>query len=377
MGPRYDGGKSPLSAPVSQRFFEGYTLAQACLHGRSSDTIVTPAGGVSTVHEMREALAICGYTPEQFAAASSDAMDKVLRRLERLLLKRQKDAGIPPMTSERAREIWGDGIQERDDLHQSLRIWADGPLKLEKPQGSSLHHLCRYDLEHGGRYGTILHEMDLQPFVVENDWGRAVPLVKGEWRLPFQHICWEFRISGVRVLAFTDATDVEYPVMILAYGRDRVWVGDDHKYTLHQDRLSDSPLVVNQRTPFRKVAAAVFANIRASCIMLDAQVAHDDEVRAPEALVRRAQRDRVAPPRNYRVVRLLRRAPRAGHRGGTSVGGHKQGGHWRPGRWLHYSDQDSGQVQYVNDGGFFVSKSWQRWHFAGDPNRIIEREYRL
>jgi len=44
---------------------------------------------------------------------------------------------------------------------------------------------------------------------------------------------------------------------------------------------------------------------------------------------------------------------------------------------VHYDDQDSGQVQYTNDGGFIVSKTWRRWHFAGDPKNIIHKEYRL
>lgn len=275
----------------------------------------------------------------------------------------------------------------RTALHVRLRAWNAGPLKLERPQGSSLHHLADYDAGNTP-LGEDDPEMvrrwfaDCQIVLVENDWGAAVPEIEGEWRVPFAFICWEFRISGVRVLAFTEA-DREPNIMWCCYGADGHWVVDDFRYELGCPALprgikkSDVDAV-----EFRRVAAMVYNTIRASCIMLDAQVARHEPVVASSKLVERRAREGRAPPRNHYVVRLLHQEQRSYHRarsagGGVGVARSPQRGHWRKGTWVHYDDQDSGQVQYANKGGFMVSKTWRRWHFAGNPNDIIHKEYRL
>jgi hypothetical protein len=83
--------------------------------------------------------------------------------------------------------------RERERVHREiLRPWALGPLIMERPQGSSLHHLLDYDLENtpGKMADTIIRCDDTQDIVVENDWARVVPAhIAGEWRLPFEHCC--------------------------------------------------------------------------------------------------------------------------------------------------------------------------------------------
>lgn len=382
-GARYDGSINPLDKVPTWR--EGATLAIALLFANDHDELYTPGGAVATRAQFVSYISAFYHTPETFSKLSTSEQDRIVRIIERKLLKRMKERGLKPMTHARVKAMEAEEIA-RTKLHQSLNLgWARKPLLLERPpQGGSLHHLIRYDNENNnGQLASVIHDKDLQSFVVENDWGKLVPKSKGEWRLPFEKICWEFRISGVRVMVVT-VVHQGVSCMYMIYGKDKQWVADDYLYAIDQDGFKGSPhestriKVKDDAVEFYAVAAMVYANIRASCIMLDANVAEGAKVEPNPELVKRAVRDNVAPPRLHHVVRLLRR-PNYKHRsrGNGESEGHRQRGHWRPGRWLHYDTQDSGQEKYVNDGGFWVSKSWQSWHFAGDPNNIIEKEYRL
>jgi hypothetical protein len=257
---------------------------------------------------------------------------------------------------------------------------------LERPQGSSLHHLADYDRGTGtGKVGRDIGEWfgQCQIVLVENDWGAAVPQIEGEWRVPFAFICWEFRISGVRVLAFTEA-DKEPNIMWCCYGADGHWVVDDFRYELGCPTLPRGIAKPGVNAyEFRRVARMCYDTIRASCIMLDAHVAHHERIVASVKLSERRAREGRAPLRDHYVVRLLHSEQRAYHvartKGSPLGSGNRapQRGHWRKGTWVHYDDQDSGRVQYTNDGGFVVSKTWRRWHWAGDPNNIIHKSYKL
>lgn len=274
--------------------------------------------------------------------------------------------------------------QARTALHVRLREWAVGKLVLERPSGSSLHHLMDYDVANSQQALVCRLFQDSQIVLVENDWGAAVPEIDGEWRVPFEFICWEFRVTGVRVLAFTDMGN-EPGHMYVVYGADGHWVMDDFKYELGCAALPRGVAWPgSDAQEFRRVAKMCYDTIRASCIMLDAQVADRTHVPAPVKLVERRAKEGRSPLRDHYVVRLLNQDRRAhvvarSAGGGVSVAGARspQRGHWRKGTWVHYDDPDSGQVKYPNDGGFVVSKTWRRWHFAGDPRNIISKEYRL
>jgi hypothetical protein len=285
-------------------------------------------------------------------------------------------------------------VERRNALHARLRrTWLDPDHELahERPRGSSLHYLLDYDREHTrGAFAKDFPTDDCQVVLVEHDW--TVPPVEGEWRLPFSLVCWEFRIDGVRVLAFTDVEGGtgDDALMYLVYGADDAWVIDDAVYDISHECTTLPPARFHnarhngnggQSVEFRRVASYVFDRIRAVCIMLDARVAGHETVQASEALGQRRAREGRAPLRDYYVVRLFgtehrsyAQRPRvAGKMTETRA---PQRGHWRRGTWVHYDDPDSGEVQYPNDGGFIVSKTWRRWHFAGDPNNIIHRELR-
>lgn len=363
-------------------------LANVILEGKSSDRVVWYLSSqsdehiVTTVGKIIEVMETVLRERYKNHAEMKDldlvARVRVFREVGARLAKIVGTAPSP--------EVLRAAQEARNALHKSLRTWALGPLVMERPQGSSLHHMIDYDpAQTEGLAGrSILQSSDMQSFVVENDWGKAVPPVSGYWRVPYGEICWEFRISGVRCLALTVA-DREPGVMFLVYGRDGHWVGDDYQYELGCPELPRGELLDTRRpdpVEFRRVAKMCYDAIRAACIMLDAHVAHNEKVAASPSLVERRAREGRAPLRDHYVVRLIRQQGRHVHHRARSAGYDTEGrapqrGHWRAGTYVHFDDQDSGQEQYVNDGGFIVSKTWRRWHFAGDPNNIIQKEYRV
>lgn len=378
-------------------------LSEALLEGGELDEVTLPGSRLSvSLKGVREVLWNWKkLTPVQFAALPRREQDNIVRKLRLKLeteFRRQHPDKWKAVAARDDHKKMVTMEQERDRIFREVLVpWSRGPLKLEKPQASSLHHLLDYDQVHtDGTFAEgLLSDWNLQTFVVENDWARAAPpMVRGEeWILPFPLCSWEFRVSGVRVITFTDAESynanpslVGYPTLFSVYGAKGHWVMDDYVYAMGSDGVRGVPHQLASGSgqtivEFRAVNEMIHREIRASCIMLDAEVCHKEKVCASAPLVQRAKQERRQPPRSYMVVRLLNRKTRThSHRprvAGPVNAKTPQRGHWRRGTWVHFDDQDSGQVQYVNDGGFVVSKTWRRWHFAGDPNNIIEREFRL
>lgn len=367
------------------------TLCEVLRRGKNTDPLkwITESRQTinCTVADLRRAIG--GAAEIAAVLSTTDAEEKVrlCRRVSKYLLKNTRFT----CDDEDAKRF----VQERTDVHGSLRAWNRGELRLEKPQSSSLHHLLAYDAITASNPERERLYDDCQCVLVENDWGASVPPISGEWRTPYPVMCWEFRISGVRVLAFTDANDDEFTnaSLWMVYGKDRHWVIDDFSYEVghpalppgraHRQRY-EGDRGRSDDYEFRRVATVVYDCIRAVCIMREAAVAEQHLVRED-----RGRQDRTAPtgavrkhpPRDYYVVRLVhaeRRAHRQRVAGSAGYSGTRapQRGHWRAGTWVHFDDQDSGRVQYANDGGFVVSKTWRPWHFAGDPNNIIHKEYR-
>lgn len=389
IGRRYDGGRSPLGMGPP-KLLAG-TLSMALLSGADSDSIMLP-GVVWTIKlgELRLAIpGILGISVEAFTRIQGPRQDELTRKLRRVVERRMRQQHPGLIEKFESDHAWKLSSAQRERVHREiLRPWSAGPLRLEHPQGSSLHHLLRYDEENtpGGFQKIIISKNDTQCLVVENDWARVVPSgIVGEWRLPFEHCCWEMRISGVRVLTFTDAEDDENPSMFSVYGADGHWVASDHRYYLARDGLrAEAMFSSGVNVEFRRVSQMVRDAVRAACIMLDAGVC--ERVGATTVVARQSTIEgRVTvsnhAPRYHEVVRLLREDRRihlARRVSETSRGeSAPQRGHWRRGTWVHYDDPDSGAEQYADSGGFWHSRTWRRWHFAGDPRNIIEREYRL
>jgi hypothetical protein len=270
------------------------------------------------------------------------------------------------------------GCLERTELHLSLREWAAGDLRLEHPQASSWHHLMEYEkIEEDHGYAKVLKNEPPQLFVVERDWARAFAgynLNDGDSPLPYNHCVFEFRISGVRVMAvYHESGDI----MFCIYGRGGVWVCDDYTYSISTG-TSKLSVRASDNVEFVRVAKLVRDNVRVACIMVDADIAEKTEVKASGVLIKKRAYQGKHPPRDHYVIDLKHKHKRAAP--GSRTGGsplYHQRGHFRRGTWVHYPDPNSGQVRYTDDHGIELSRTWRHWHFAGDPNNIIEREYRL
>lgn len=314
-----------------------------------------------------------GYTFDGVMRMKEGQRAKVLRKL--MIAARSEEKEKELLLKELADTDELPGAKERTELHRELRAWADGPLKLEHPQGSSFHHMLEYDVVIGGNFVKSTPP-DLQIFVVERDWARAFAgydLSEGECPMPFPHCLFEFRISGVRVLAFFDDQR-----MVCIYGRGGVWVADDFSYLRDGTHIQRRTLSVHNKWEFPRVNKMVLENVRVACIMVDANVAQAVAREASSTLVAQRTRAGRQPPRNHYAVDLKRRVRYGAAARGQNVGTRApQRGHFRRGTWVHYQDADSGQVPYADSGGFWHSRTWRSWHFAGDPDNIIEKEYKL
>jgi hypothetical protein len=375
----------------------GATLMDALLIGRDHDEVAIPGTGgmVVRLDGLRELLKKQhNLTPEQFAALSPGQANHIVRTMARDIKREYKRTYPDKLKGAPAQDADEEVRQKaRNVLHHELRPWAAGPLTLQKPQGSSYHHLIAYDTKgiHRRKITDIHKEHGGEPelLVVENDWAKALAGKDdelGEVLMPFPFAVWEFRITDVRVLFFVRVDEKAGSLAIYAtYGKHGDWVSDDYIwYSDGTGRIAGTPITqlkLKEYHGFERVIKFCWMQVRAACILMDVGATRRELVVASRRLVERQLSSGKQPPRDYQVVRIFNdRAKVKYAKGRTTANGQSrspQGGHLRRGTWVHYDDQDSGDVQYVNDGGFVVSKSWRKWHWAGDLTRMIEREYRL
>ena len=392
------GDMTSLPASPAQLMGKNGTMATALMLGEDEDDVTMPDGTVTTIRAIRDELKIMGLTAEKFSAMDDNKKDRLSNRVGKRIREKY------PLSDPKVRARLHGMSRSVQVLHDYLtKNWANAPLEMEPVRASWLKYLQEFDREassgskdllvelgvDSGR-DRLIHSKDLQSIVVENDWGAAVPpALVGEWHTPFPECAWEFHLSGVRVVALTNEWDDGRIGMVCCYGMGGAWASDDYRYSDIRDlsrRLVPTAMPFHGRgvgIEFDRVALYAAKLIRSCCIMMDAEVAQFERVEGGahrEKHTGRVSRDS-RPQRDHYVVRLIghqhRRYQTARSAGmGTSGPRSLQRGHWRQGCWMHFDDPDSGREQYVNDGGFVVSKTWRRWHFAGDPNNIIHKEYR-
>jgi hypothetical protein len=387
---------SPPGGPGSGVPNVSGTLAQALLDPDPRSTTIVPGLQVEITVEALRKIILDNFklTPQQFSELPMDEQNKIHRTLHRLVRKAMRKLnreGRPGILDAEEDDESADAARaERTALHEALREWEAGPLRLEHPQGSSYHHLVDYDTKRNAPTGDNMLDIERmygppQIFVVERDWARAFAgyELEGECPMPFDHCCFEFRISGVRVLAFVREEQGIGTLLYSVYGRGGTWVVDDYCYVVEGSLMTPHkhhPEVRLDRREFPRVNRLVWDNIRVACIMVDANVAERTPRIASPALVKRRVQERRAAPRNHYVVDLKRRVryvQTARTAGGTPSGRAPQRGHFRRGNYFYYDDVDSGKQPWMNPGGFWISRTWRSWYFAGDPDNIIEREYLL
>ena len=302
-----------------------------------------------------------------------------------------------PMSDRRrmAMEVMNESKQERDSSERHwkhLYDWAAGDLKIESPKGSSLHHLMRYHAEARKTKGKEPHSLakltaDWHDFVVEQNWAALFPTDLADkdapWKLPFEKTVMEFRIQGVRVLAFMEQAEGSEKIIcnLLALGIEKQWysapliweVESGQIRWLQSERLTDD--FEEGDLVFNRVFDLVCIQARSIAIMLDAEVVTRDAVEPSSGLVKKARREGKSPPERYHIISLKARF-RSKERS-EATGRHLEGWHWRRGHWRHY-EGNVGQIKYLSDDGYPRSKTWIKWQTIGDTTGPFRggKEYR-
>jgi len=267
------------------------------------------------------------------------------------------------------------------DIQELARRFATMGVQFERPQGTSIHHFIDDLLQHNevkDDPATVdFFKNEFQSFVIEHNWAAAFEGVKdfdgGEIKLPFQYTCFEFRINGVRVLAFLGEGDgIEG---IIASGINKRWYINPNKVVFDGTKLYH-PAAEGHSEAVLEYLKRIGEQIRAVCIMLDAKVAMAERRSlGGEALQKKRAREGRAPLRDYHVVSLAKRH-RNEHERGDPTGIRKRL-HWRRGHWRHFGTP-GGEVRYFNEDGITVSKTWINWQLVGDETLgFIDKHYKL
>lgn len=262
-------------------------------------------------------------------------------------------------------------LDKLSNIKTRIVEWLSRPLVMEKPQGSSLHHVMEWARTKRNVQSTdtsFLTEK-FQIFLLEHNWSSAFKgsgdFAVGEIQLPYDFMCFEMRVSGVRVLLMVGPQRD----CMLGLGIDGDW-----SCTMHHMEMDGTltPLVRANTTTTNVgreqvtgLLALISAQVRAVCIMLDAEVAEVEVRRAPEKLNHQRERQGRTLLRDFHVVRLAHR-----HRVRAAEGKAadfdpnytRKRLHFRRGHDRHYPNY----------------KVWIKWQLVGDPDLgFVDKEYRL
>lgn len=272
------------------------------------------------------------------------------------------------------------GIKE---LRRSSEVvdWMTLPPRLERADGSMLHKLSdaiaglRVDIPVDPDIERMRGMVDAlrtltdgaESFVIAHDWGGVLADAEdadgGELALPYEKVAFEFVLSGRRVICLVS----EAGGLIIAQTDSDHWF----LFSLFAfDGVSFTPSAQTGGTDPDEDAGItatidfILRNVRAVLIMLDAQVAETEVVRAPHKLNRARERRGKLPISDYHVVTLKRAgrprplaAPFDPDRTITRKRLHFRRSHWR------YYENHKTRIQ---------------WMLVGNPDLgFIDKEYRL
>lgn len=255
----------------------------------------------------------------------------------------------------------------RRDLIKSvdadLRDWANGDLKFARAVGSRFHKLRGCDAEakdiealsnDGKRAEDLVETGKVQVFVIEHDWAAALAGAFDEpdaqVRVPYPECAFEFQVSGKRVIA----------ISLLRRGDEAeslaIQIYVEVEFGWH---------CMLPGTYSNRLQKAVFDQVRAACVALDAEVAQAEIVIAPHRLNKaRAGRGKL-PLGDYHIVVPVKRgrSDRLEEESeGTTDERRRVRLHFRRGHWRHFE----------------THKTWIKWTLVGDPDLgFIDKHYRL
>jgi hypothetical protein len=350
------------------------TLVDADLKKLTADRVID--GAVFESEFVADSLREWGYDPRTVMREPVGRRVRLARKLLRQVHQLQAERNSCPFPDTGP-------VKNIPSLHaDALRRWAAGTMRLEKPQGSSMHHLVAFHREY---YPDKALSFDgFEDFVVEHDWHAAFAdkskdFLGGDWRLPYDECAFEFRISGVRVVAFLQQVGDTIECRCVAIGIHREWHVMPTHFIIHGDIVEPFIDPGDEYDPlWNHPFDFIVQQVRAVCIMLDARVAEAETRGVPRELrEHRVKMGRTAQ-NDYRVVSLVRRtrSHSPGRAGQDGPARHVKF-HWRRGHWRHLQT-GGGQVQYIDAEGITRSKTWINWMPIGDPDLgFVEKEYRL
>jgi hypothetical protein len=279
---------------------------------------------------------------------SSTARVDLLRRLE----SREK-ANLLRLNKELANNQAQQRTLERQlESYRDVAAWAEKSYRREPNDCSRLHKLD--EAWHVGKVIAISRDEILpslwrgaQIFVVQHDWAAAFNNAQdydaGEFRLPYEHCVFEFRVSGREVMVICAQDEGEAVIAACVQSSDGYWW------------LADSS--VNKWGLFQ----FLWKQVRAISIALDAEVATQEIVRAPTSLNAKRERKGLPPVHDFVMVTLRGRSVREYLDG--PHGTHRSPRlHFRRGHWRRYE----------------MHKTWIRWTLVGNPALgFLDKAYKL
>lgn len=263
---------------------------------------------------------------------------------------------------------------QQADVGDCARRLAEG-IRMEKPSGSSLHHLAEFLRHTIGEQSKMASDIAgglFQSFVVEHDWAGAFAgsdeFDKGEIRMPFDWTCFEFRINGMRVLLpFGISTDSHEPMGMMITGINGRWyVNETHMQFVGGQLCVTADLT--RRTGMKvsdRLLYMLGQQIRAVCIMLEAEVAVRVVVEPSEKLSKARERVGKSPLRSYHVVSLAQRWRTRNNLEGLDTPGTKKRCHFRRGHYRHFHKTGKDRI-------------WINWQMVGSPDLgFVDKHYKL
>lgn len=270
--------------------------------------------------------------------------------------------------------VHSDDTAEADNEEVGRRMGASD-LKLERPQGSSMHHLCEYVATNKHLYGTNSVSVNLveeikrkewQSFVIEHDWAAAfegaTDFDGGDIKMPYSKTCFEFRINGIRVLMFVYE---ETSAAVMAVGVNGRWYVNANQLRMERGALVAVGIYkdfVSKEGTIKKFMDLVSSQVRAVCIMLDSKIAERETVRVSAKLNEQRKRKGKALLSDYHVVSLSRKFRAKPAEDHVVTPGSKRRLHFRRGHWRHYDNH----------------RTWINWMLVGDPDLgFVDKHYKL
>lgn len=282
----------------------------------------------------------------------------------------------------------------------ALEALEVGSFRVEKPEGSQLHHLIEavkvnsiIDVAMEGTSATkvsdVILKQDWQVFLVEHNWAgafaKADEIDGGSILLPYPACAFEMRIDGYHAISLlmTPETNPDQALaaelrqgscagMILVFLRTRLkpWWAFFGSQILTDDGLSyiyKAPSKDAKEVARLSALGSCFGRqIRAISIALEARVAEKEIVRAPFKLNRKREQGGKLPIYDHHVVNLSRRGPRGLPRDRDLIPNEDKRRaprlHFRRGHWRHYA----------------THKTRIAWMLVGNHDLgFIDKEYRL